>query len=79
MEHLTIEQAIEHLHGMAESLKKMHEKYPDAKYRGVHLSLNWWKLEDARRDGDWVWYWGINWQEIWIDLHFTTEPEEYED
>ena len=40
MEHLTIEQAIEHLHGMAESLKKMHEKYPDAKYRGVHLSLN---------------------------------------
>lgn len=40
MKHLTIEQAIEHLHGMAESLKEMHEKYPDAKYRGVQLSLN---------------------------------------
>jgi hypothetical protein len=40
MNRLTIEQAVEHLHHMAESLQKMHEKYPDAKYRGVQLSLN---------------------------------------
>jgi hypothetical protein len=61
---------------MAESLQKMHEKYPDAKYRGVQLSLNWTELKEARRDGDGVWYWSINWQELWIDLHFTTEPED---
>ena len=76
MEHLTIDDAIEHLHEMAENLKKYKEKYPDAEYRGVKLSLNWWRLRDARRDGDLVWYWSINWQEIWIDLSFITKEDE---
>lgn len=79
MNRLTIEQAIEHLHEMAESLKKMHEKYPDAKYSGIQLSLNWGKLREARWDGDGVGYWSINWQELWIDISFTTKDEEDED
>lgn len=40
MEHLTIDQAIEHLQEMAEILKKYKEKYPNAKYKGVQLSLD---------------------------------------
>ena len=78
MNNFTVEQAIEHLHWMAERLEEMQKKYPDAKYRGVKLSLNWGKLEEARRDGDWIWYWGINGKELWIDISFTTKPEEEE-
>ena len=40
MEHLKIEDAIEYLHDLAENLKSMQEKYPDAEYKGVQLSLN---------------------------------------
>jgi hypothetical protein len=40
MNNLTIEQAIKHLHDIAKSLEDMQKKYPDAKFRGVHLSLN---------------------------------------
>ena len=40
MNRFTVEQAIEHLRGMAERLEEMQKKYPDAKYRGVKLSLN---------------------------------------
>ena len=79
MEHLTIDDAIEYLHHLAESLKSMQEKYPDAEYKGVQLSLNWGKLREARRDGGGVWYWSINWQEIWIDISFTTKDEDEED
>ena len=76
MKHLTIEDAIEYLHDLAESLKSMQEKYPDAEYKGVQLSLNWWKLREARWDGGGVGYWSINWQEIWIDISFTTKDED---
>lgn len=74
----TIEEAIEHLQGMAERLKEMGEKYPKAKFNWVRLSLNWGKLNDARRDWDWIAYWSINWQEMWIDLSFTTKEEDEE-
>lgn len=77
MEHLTIDDAIIHLHNMAERLQEAKNKYPDATYKGVKLSLNWWKLNDARWNGDGIGYWSINWQEIWIDISFTTENEEY--
>lgn len=76
MEHLTIDQAIEHLQDMAESLKKYKEKYPNAKYKGVQLSLDWWRLEEAKRNGDSIWYWSINWEEIWISLSFSTKNED---
>ena len=33
MNNLTIDQAIEHLHRMAETLEKYKEKYPKAKWR----------------------------------------------
>ena len=40
MNRLTIEQAIEHLRGMADRLEEMQKKYPDAVYTGVRLCLN---------------------------------------
>lgn len=82
MNNLTIEQAIEHLHEMADRLEEMQKKYPDAVYTGVRLCLNWGKLEDARRDGDGVFYTSIGrkyWKELGIDIHFTTKDEEDED
>lgn len=79
MEHLTIEQTIEHLRDMADRLEEMQKKYPDAVYTGVRLCLNWGKMEDARRDWDWIFYTSLGknyWRELGIDIHFTTEDEE---
>jgi len=77
MNNLTIDQAIEHLHRMAETLEKYKEKYPKAKWRWIHLSTNWWKFEDMKRDWDWVWYWSINGQELWIDLHLSSQDDDF--
>lgn len=78
MEHLTIEQAIEHLHEMADRLEEMRKKYPEAVYTWVRLCLNWGRLEEAKRDGDGVGYTSIGrkyGKEINIDIFFTTEEE----
>ena len=76
MANLTIDQTIEHLHWMADKLEEYKHKYPDAKWRWLHLSLNWEKFEDMKWDGDGVWYWGINGQELWIDLHPSSQDED---
>lgn len=75
MANLTFEQAVEVLQDIAQQLKEMKEKYPEAKREWVKLSLNWWKFEKAKRDWSWVYYSSLNWKNIWIELNFSSEDE----